>query len=456
VNVEAERESIIERTSRGRAHPILLVLLVLFVAVLLGWFAVAWHPAIGTVAPPAPASFDRTLVKRGEQLALLGDCASCHSTANGPAYGGGVPLQTNFGTIYATNITPDPDTGIGAWSQDAFRRALREGVSRDGHLLYPAFPYNHFTHLTDDDIAALYAFFMTRTPAQARAPANHLQFPLQFRPVVAGWNLLYLQRGPLAQDTARSLEFNRGAYLVQSAAHCAACHTPHNNLGAERKGMELAGGDIEGWQATALNANSPSPVPWTAETLAAYLRSGFVPDHAITAGPMQSVVHNLARVDAADVRAIATYVHAGMGAITQEQRNREASARQKASVPLANVQPTSAPGSADSNMLALGASVYQAACAQCHDMGRQVASDGALQLPLAVALYLPGPSNLIHIIRQGIAPPRGEPGRIMPGFEGTLSDEELTALVTWLRRQGTDQPPWNDVAKAVRQDRESP
>jgi mono/diheme cytochrome c family protein len=443
-----------QRRQRGRAHPVVVVLVVLVIAAIVAFFALAWHPAIASVAPPAATSFDRAQVQRGEQLALLGDCTSCHSSRTGPAYAGGVGLETSFGTIYSTNITPDAGTGIGGWSLEAFRRALREGVSRDGHLLYPAFPYNHFTHLTDDDIAALYAFFMTRTPAQAHAPANHLRFPLQFRPVVAGWNLLYLKRGPVAQDSAHDADWNRGAYLVQSVAHCGACHTPHNQLGAERKDLALAGGVTEDWYASALNANTPSPVPWTPDTLAAYLRTGLVPDHAITAGPMQEVVHNLARVDAADVRAIANYVHSAMGATTDQQRAREASARQKAALPsLAQVQPSGNGLAPDANTMQLGATVYTAACASCHDAGRQVASDGALRLPLASALYQPIPANLIHIIRQGIAPPRGEPGRWMPAFEGTLSEDELTALVTWLRRQATDEPPWNDVAKAVRQDR---
>lgn len=439
---------------RGRSHAILLALIVIVIAGILAFFALAWHPAIAAIAPPSPASFDHVLVRRGEQLALLGDCSSCHSTRTGPAYAGGVGLQTEFGTIYSTNITPDPSTGIGGWSQEAFTRALRHGVSRDGHLLYPAFPYNHFTHLADQDIAALYAFFMTRTPAQARAPANRLRFPLQFRPLVAGWNMLYLHPGPVASDPARSAEWNRGAYLVQSAGHCAACHSPRSRLGGERDELSLAGGTAEDWYASALNANTPSPVPWTPQTLAAYLRTGLVPDHAITAGPMQGVVHNLAQVDPTDVSAIASYVQSGMGPASEPQRRREASARQKASAPaLVQVQPTAGRTAPDAQTLQLGARVYQSACASCHDAGRQIASDGALQLPLASALYQPVPDNLIHIIRQGIAPVAGERGRWMPAFEGTLGDDELVALVAWLRHQATDEPAWTDVAKAVKQDR---
>jgi mono/diheme cytochrome c family protein len=420
----------------------------------IAFFALAWRPAIDVVAPPAPSSFDNALVRRGEKLALAGDCASCHSTVGGPAYGGGVPLRTGFGTVYGTNITPDPAAGIGGWSEEAFRRALRDGVSRDGHLLYPAFPYNHFTHLNDEDIHALYAFAMTRTPAQSRAPANEMKFPLQFRPLLAGWNLLFLDRGPVTQQATRSAEWNRGAYLVQSVGHCAACHTPRNALGGEKGDQPFAGGEIEGWMATPLNARSPSPVRWTPEALTAYLRTGLAPDHAISAGPMQPVVHNLSQLDESDLNAIATYIDSVMGPVTEQQRTREAAARARAALPaLASVQRPQ-PAAGDAAMLELGAQVYTATCAACHDAGRQVSSSTALRLPLAVALYMPGPQNLIHIVRQGVTPPPGESGRWMPAFDSTLTDEQLTALVTWLRRQGTDEAPWKDVAGAVKKGKE--
>ena len=451
------QESSIDSSRRHPGRTLFLVLALIALLAVVAFFALAWHPAIARTAPPARSAFDSALVRQGELLASAGDCASWHSTREGPAYAGGVPLQTPFGTLYGTNITPDPDTGIGAWSQAAFRRALREGVSRDGHLLYPAFPYNHFTHLTDQDIAALYAFLMTRDPVQARAPANRLRFPLQFRPLLAGWNLLYLEAGPLPQQASRDADWNRGAYLVESVSHCGACHSPRTALGGEEHDAALAGGDAENWHATALNSNSPSPVPWSAEALATYLRTGIAPDHAISAGPMQAVVHNLSHVSDADVRAIASYIHAGMEPVTPERQRREAAARQKAAQhSLARVQPTTPAAPSDETALALGASVYESSCASCHDAGRQLSSRTALRLPLAVALHLPDPRNLIHIIREGIAPPDGEPGRWMPPFEGALTDEQLTALVVWLRRQGTDAPPWKDVARVVKESGNAP
>jgi mono/diheme cytochrome c family protein len=450
-------ETIIARAGRHPFSTFLAALLVLAAIAAAAFFALAWHRPIDPVAQPAPASFDRALVRRGEQLAALGDCASCHTTRAGSPFAGGVPLPTQFGTIHGTNITPEPETGIGAWSEEAFRRALREGVSRDGHLLYPAFPYDHFTHLADDDIQALYAFVMTRDPVRSETPANRLVFPLQFRPLVAGWNLLYLKEGPV-QPSAQGAQMARGEYLVESLAHCAACHSPRNALGAERHDEAyLAGGEAEGWHATALNSNSPSPVPWTQATLAAYLRTGLVPDHAMTAGPMQDVVYNLSHADPADLDAIAAYITARMGAPTPERQAREAASRQKAALgSLAAVHPTTPAPAGGEAALALGASVYAGSCAGCHDQGRGVSSDAALRLPLAVALHIPDPRNLVHIVREGIQPPDGHTGRWMPPFEGSLSDDELTALVTWLRRQGTDAPPWNDVARNVKESGTAP
>lgn len=414
--------------------------------------AYAWRTSIDPVSVPPPAGFAREKVRQGEQLAAIGNCAGCHTATGGAAFAGGVPLETPFGTIYGTNITPEAGTGIGAWPEAAFRRALREGVSRDGHLLYPAFPYDHFTRMNDDDIGALYAFVMTRDPVVAEAPRNKLVFPLQFRPLVAGWNLLYLTPGPMRPEPSQSAEWNRGAYLVSSAGHCAACHSPRNALGAEDRSAFLAGGEAEGWHAPALNAESPSPVHWTAQSLAIYLRTGMAPDHALTAGPMQGVVRNLARAEAADVQAMALYLASLMGPPTSAQQAREALARELAAhQSLADARPSASSTPGEAPALALGAKVYANNCAGCHDMGRGISSNAALRLPLAVALHIKDPRNLIHIIQRGIIPADGEGGRFMPPFAGTLTDEELTALLAWMRRQATGEPPWQDLARTVKE-----
>jgi mono/diheme cytochrome c family protein len=407
-------------------------------------------PEIPRAALPSPTAFDAQQVRRGEQLAAIGDCAGCHSVPGGAAFAGGVAVPTPFGTIYGTNITPEPATGIGQWSLEAFQRALRQGISRDGHNLYPAFPYNHFTHMTDADIASLYAFLMTRDAVRATPPANQLMFPLQFRPLVAAWNFLYLKEGPLPQTSGQPPAYLRGAYLVDSLAHCAACHSGRNALGAEKKDAYLAGGEAEGWHASALNADSPSPRPWTAEALATYLRSGIAEGHAMTAGPMHQVVASLSRADPADVAAIANYITSQMGPGSAQSQARAEGANRRAALPsLATAPPSSAGGANDEAQMQLGANVYATSCASCHDAGRGASSNAALKLPLAVALHLPKPDNLVRIVREGIQPLPGEPGRWMPPFAGVLSDEQLAAVVAWLRRQGTDQAPWDEVAGAV-------
>src|SRR6201986_2432242 len=283
-------------------------------------FAVAWRPAISAIEPPAPQSFDAALVKRGRDLAALGNCNDCHTVRGGKAFAGGLPVPTPFGTIYSSNITPDADTGIGRWSEAAFRRAMRSGVNREGQHLYPTFPYDHFTNVSDEDDRALYAFLMTRQPVRAPARDNQLAFPLNQRVVIAGWKFLFLHPGTYKPDPAKSAEWNRGAYLVEGLAHCGACHTPRNALGAEKLNAIFAGGDVDHWQSYPINAQSPAPVPWNADALYAYLRDGFHPDHGTARGPMAEVVRNLSVVPASDVRAIATYMADVFGAPSTEHR----------------------------------------------------------------------------------------------------------------------------------------
>src|SRR5438445_4798016 len=183
-------------------------------------FAIVWRPAIAAVEPPGPQAFDAALVKRGRDLAAIGNCNSCHTVRGGRNFAGGLPVPTPFGTIFSSNITPDPETGIGRWPEEAFHRAMRSGVNRDGQHLYPTFPYDHFTNVNDEDDRALYAYLMTREPVHAPARNNELSFPLNQRVAVAGWKFLFLHPGTYKSDMTKSVEWNRGAYLVEGLAHC--------------------------------------------------------------------------------------------------------------------------------------------------------------------------------------------------------------------------------------------
>ena len=385
---------------------------------------------------PAEPSFDRTLVAKGRALAAIGNCATCHTAHGGKPYAGGFPLKTPFGTVYGTNITPDPATGIGRWTEPQFARAMREGVDRDGRHLYPAFPYDYFTRLTDSDIRALYAFLMTREPVEATSPANRMIVP---RFAVAFWKARYFKRGAFQADPKQGVQWNRGAYLVEALAHCSACHTPRNALGAEKEEAYMSGGEVGEWHAPALNASSPSPVPWDAESLEMYLRTGLVEAHAIAAGPMEPVVRSLARVPPEETRAIAVYV-ASLDERSREQRERQSKDARSA-------PPSGEPRSAG-RATANGAVLYAGACGDCHDRGRN-AEGGALPLPLATGLTIPTPRNLIHIIRDGIVPKEHGSQPWMPEFAGALSDDQLADLVAYLRSL-TGKPQWQDVPGEVR------
>ena len=199
---------------------------------LAGFGILAWRPAIAPVVPPAAESFAPELVAKGEALAGGGYCAECHTTKGGQKFAGGFAFATPFGVLYSTNITPDPETGIGTWSEVAFRRAMHEGVSRDGSHLFPVFTYDHFTKLSDEDVRALYAYFMTRAPVHAPAQPIAIPFPFNIRYLQAGWKLLFFRPGRFEPDAAKSAEWNRGAYLAQGLSHCGACHTPRNLLGS--------------------------------------------------------------------------------------------------------------------------------------------------------------------------------------------------------------------------------
>lgn len=428
----------------GKRRKLLAALAVLLILLALGAWAVMWRPAID--AQPRAAGFDAALIERGANVAMLGSCAACHTVDLARPFAGGRPLATPFGTIYSTNITPDLRTGIGAWSEAAFTRALREGVARDGRLLYPAFPYDHYTRMAQDDIRALYAYFMTRPSLDAPAHPNDLHFPMNLRPLVAFWNILYLDRSPWRPDPNQDAAWNRGAYLADAVAHCSACHSPRTRLGGEERQRFLDGGEAEGWYAPALNAKSPSPLPWSRDYLAEYLRTGIAPDHAMAGGPMQSVVDNLRLADARDVDAIATYLHTFLA----QAPARDTPAKQVAALPAPVPMPAPREGDPDLARMRLGHEVYAASCARCHDLGRTPTSGSALPLQKAVALYDPDPRSLIRIVRDGISPPDGEPARWMPAFAAILTDEQTVALAAYLRRYGAVRPAWTTLEDDVR------
>ncbi|WP_415500088.1 molybdopterin cofactor-binding domain-containing protein [Acetobacter sp.] len=448
-----------------------------------------WRAPIAPIAPPDRTLFSAAAIARGAQVAAAGDCAVCHTAAGGMTNAGGLALDTPFGTVYSTNLTPDAQTGIGTWSYPAFARAMRQGISRDGRHLYPVFPYTSFAKINEDDMQALYAYLMSQDPVRAAPPATALKFPYNLRFTMAGWNTLFHNPAPFTPDPTQSALWNRGAYLAEGAGHCSACHTPRNALGAERAGRAyLAGGEAEGWTAPALSSLSHAPLPWTEDDLYAYLRTGYSPNHGPAGGPMAPVVHAMKDLPDADVRAMAHYIASfdtrtvagGPTAAAQDTTPPEqvAPVTAPSAVPLAPTpaatpvtqatvaSPVSgrAPDTLAARRAALvdsarqrqaldqneGARLYNGACAACHEGEGAHLFGPRPQLALNSNLYAPTPDNLIRILLDGVPAPVSDTGMVMPSYRSLMSDRQLAELLGFLRRtMAPDQPAWTDLPATI-------
>ena len=403
---------------------------VLFVAGAAGFAVLAYQPEIAAVTRPDPASFDKALVERGRVLANYGDCTACHNRPDGPPFAGNFPLKTPFGTIYTSNITPDAETGIGTWSKEAFRRSLKDGVSRDGTHLYPAFPYDHFTKVKDADIDAIYAYLMAAVqPVKEKTRDNDFTFPFNVRLTLAGWKFLFLDKTPFQPDPSKDVAWNEGAYLVEGLGHCAACHSPRNFMGA-RTTPAYGGGSAEGWYAPPLNKDNLSQQPWTKIELVTYLMVGWHAKHGMAAGPMTPVVDALHKQNEIDVFTIAAYV----GTLRDGEKPVDEAAAKAAALKLEWGHPEAPPVPPE---FADGAKVFQARCTQCHR------SRGAtVPLALQSSIQAPVPDSVIEVIRSGIKPPTGALGRSMPALGQQMSDADIVALVKFLRARFSTRGAW--------------
>jgi nicotinate dehydrogenase subunit B len=401
-----------------------------------------WRSSIAPITRPDPSIYSAATIERGRQFAALGDCAVCHTADGGVINAGGRPLATPFGTVYATNITPDTETGLGSWSYVAFERAMREGIHRDGRHLYPAFPYTHFTHVSDADLQALYAFLMVQEPVRQLAPPTMLKFPFSLRPLMRFWNALFLKPGSLSVDAAQSESWNRGKYLVEGLGHCAGCHSPRNALGAEAgPGHHLSGGWVDGWEAPALTKLSYAPIPWSKQDLVEYLRTGYSSLHGSAAGPMAPVITQLATLPDLDIDAMASYL---------SSFNVPASAVQRHSLQAALESQTAGA------VLRPGAQLYEGACAVCHSANLSAAGPRAdvfgvnSSLAFNTNLHSERPDNLVRAIMEGVATDQAGAHGAMPAFRQHFDDEQMTTLVMYLRgRFAPREPMWADLARTI-------
>ncbi|MET3131504.1 mono/diheme cytochrome c family protein [Oxalobacteraceae bacterium GrIS 1.11] len=381
------------------------------------------------IGPPAAAStLSRTeQVARGAYLAKAGDCMACHTSRGGAAYAGGRALQTPFGSVISPNITSDKETGIGRWSAAEFWNALHNGKSKDGRMLYPAFPYTSYTKVRREDADALYAFFQT-VPAQRQASQPHqLRFPYNQPIALAAWRALYFKPAVYREQSKQSVEWNRGAYLAQGLGHCSACHSSRDPLGGSDD--SLSGGliPILGWYAPSLTSDAEAGLGnWETTHIVDLLKTGVSP-RATVFGPMAEVVQaSLQHLDHADVQAMAVYLKALSGA---------GPAPAKDSAPLS---------ADDKEVLAAGAKLYTSHCAECHQADGSGKAPAYPPLAGNRALTTAEAANPIRIVLNGGFAPgtAGNPRPYgMPPFGPVLDDAEVAAVVTYLRASWGNQAP---------------
>ncbi|OOG44600.1 molybdopterin cofactor-binding domain-containing protein [Polaromonas sp. A23] len=421
-------------------------------AMLAGVFGLAaallgWRPAIAPVVSGASSIYTAATIERGRQLGAAGDCVVCHTAPGGIPNAGGRAMETPFGKIFTTNLTPDAQTGIGLWSFSAFQRAMREGISRDGHHLYPAFPFTAFAKTSDEDLTALYAYLMAQPAVRSETPATQLAFPFNVRPLMAAWNAMFHDPAPYRVDPTQTVEWNRGAYLVNGLGHCGACHTPRNAFGAERGGKAfLSGAMVDGWEAPALTGLSRAPVPWTSDQLYSYLRTGHSPQHGIAAGPMAPVVKELAALPDGDLRAMAAY----LASYNEPLAEAQAAERARQAVLSAQKASLALPGP--------GQRLFNGACASCHHDGDGPTLLG-VNVPLALnsKLHSERPDNLIRVILEGIREPVSAKIGFMPAFRHSLDDAQIAELAGYMRsRYAPGQAAWKDLPAAVSRLRAAP
>jgi mono/diheme cytochrome c family protein len=388
-----------------------------------------------TEALPTPQA-SAAQIEQGRYLALAGNCMACHTTRGGTPFAGGRRIDTPFGGVYSSNLTPDPATGLGRWSAQDFWQAMHRGRSKDGRLLAPAFPYNHTSVITRQDSDAIFAWLNTLAPVAQAQPAHTLVWPVGTQPALAVWRSLFFEPSPFQADKSQTAEWNRGAYLVQGLGHCAACHSPRNALGASGPVSDLSGGlmPVVNWYAPDLTRDAESGLASTPlPEIVRLLRTGGSAT-AQTSGPMGEVVqHSLQHLKETDLQAMAMYLQSRAQSTPQ-------SAPAEAPAPRISLQ-----------VATLGGKVYENQCLQCHgEQGEGVkTASGEVAYPALAsnrAVLLNDPTNLVQLVlyggygpaTQGYPRPFGMPPAVLD-----LQDRDIAAVLTHLRTR------WGNQASEV-------
>ncbi len=424
--------------SLRRAAAATLLMLALLVALLVAWLL--WHKVSGDssfAGPDSTVLITPQLVERGAYLARAGNCAACHSPRGGGRYAGGPGIATPFGTVFAGNLTPEPTTGIGHWSASDFWRAIHNGRSKSGRLLYPAFPYPNYTQVRREDADAIYAFLRSLPPVVQPNRPHELRFPYNSQAALAIWRALFFRAAVFEPQADRSAEWNRGAYLVRGLGHCIACHSTRNALGATNSDRELGGGliPVQNWYAPSLVSSVEAGVAdWATDDVVDLLRTGTSRQGSVL-GPMAAVVFNSTQhLHDADLRAIAQFLQS-------LPRDHDRDPAPPSSLPAAKPQAALLVA-----QMAAGAEIYKQHCADCHGVQGQGAGGAYPPLGGNRKVNMASATNVVRVIVEGGFAPAtaGHPRPFgMPPFGHQLQPAEIAAVASYVRNA------WGNRATAV-------
>jgi mono/diheme cytochrome c family protein len=381
--------------------------------------------SVGGVSAGGIDKQDFKQIERGHYLSIVGDCAACHTLpGSGHDLAGGRAIETPFGVILAPNITPDPSTGIGAWTDEEFINAMTKGTGRNGAHLYPAMPYTYYTKITRDDALAIRAYLNTVPAVQNPVEPNQLPFPFDIRAAMSTQNQLYFAPGTFVPNPNKSAEWNRGAYLAEGLGHCGLCHTPKTLLGGDKTSDRLQGYALQGWFAADITNDPRRGIgSWSVDDIANYLKTGHSQTTIATGLMAETIGASTSHMNDADLKAIATYLKDQSGQDIQVD-----------------------PPAADQPAMKMGAKIYADECAGCH-AGNGKGSAGLFPpLEKSAIVQQIDPTSLLHVVLRGarsVATDREPTAAAMPQFAWLLKDDEVAAVLTYIRNS------WGNAAPAV-------
>ncbi|MFT8633687.1 c-type cytochrome [Novacetimonas hansenii] len=406
------------------------------------WSIMAAGTTLASLSFPAARAQDTSaaVLARGEYLATAADCVACHTAPGGKPFAGGLKIATPMGDVISTNITPDPDHGIGKYTEEDFEKSLRHGLRRDGSHLYPAMPYVSYSGITDEDVKALYAWFMHSVkPVAESPPTTSLNFPANLRIAMSAWNMVAGTVPPESGDSATFDKMRRGKYLATALEHCGTCHTPRNMMMSEEQDNYLAGAPLAGWYAPNITSSKTSGIGgWSEDSLVQYLHTGHVAGLSQAAGPMgEAVEHSTSHLTDADLHALAAYILQ----VPAKEDSAEQKPRQHFGHPVEEADIRSGNLTRIDDLTEMdGQHVYDANCAACHGMnGAGTADHYAPSLFHNSVTGAGRPDNLIMTVLQGVDRTADGLHTHMPGFGASsdvqrLSDTEIAHVVNYVMK----------------------